>query len=106
AVVRAGDAPVAAAATLEQARAAMTADVAQRADAAATLAQHDDAVGAELEGDVVAGVRDLAHVAGDLPAWLEDPLDFDACQRLMVVDPGRERACGPAGFGRGRAGGG
>src|SRR5262249_3131184 len=90
AVVRTGDASETAAAALEKPRATMAAHVAQRADAAIRLAQHDHAVGAKLESDVVAGARYLPRVADDLPAGFQDPLDLEAGHLRMVVDPGRQ----------------
>src|SRR6202035_6108227 len=77
AVVRAGDAAVTPARALEQTRAAMATDVAERPNAALPLAQHDHAVGPQLEGHVVPRVPDLADVAGDLPARLEQPLELE-----------------------------
>src|ERR1700740_333612 len=84
----------------------MAADVGPRLEGPATLAQHDDTVGAELEGDIVSGLRDLADVTGDLPTRPEDPLVLEPRHLRMVVDPGRQSARDRVDRGRDRAGGG
>src|SRR3984893_16788935 len=89
AVVRAGDASVTPAGALEQTRATVATAGAQRPNAPAPLAQHDHAVGAQLEGHVVSGVPDLADVAGDLPARLEQPLALEAGRFRVGVHPRR-----------------
>ena len=105
-VVRARDAAAAPAGALEQTRAAVAADVTQRPDIPARITQHDHAVGAQLESDVVSGAGDLADVAGDLPARLENPLVLETRHLRMVVDPGRQSPRNRVGRGVERADGG
>ncbi len=69
---------------------AMGADVVEGADDA-VLAAHDEAAAAEeLECPVVAGLRQLALVADDLPGRQEQLLAFELVELLAVVDPGRQ----------------
>ncbi len=91
AVVRADDRARAVAAVVEQPRAAVPADVVEGADLPLAVPQHDDAVGAEVEGDEVARVRDRTHVAADLPARAQDALELEPVHLGVVVHPRRQR---------------
>ena len=96
AVVRASDGARAVAVAIEQPRAAMTADVVERPDHALAVAQADDALRTDVQGDVIAGLPELADVAKHLPARQQDPFDLEPRHLRVAVDPGghRPRGCG------------
>jgi hypothetical protein len=75
---------------VEQARAAVPADVMERLDVPVLLAQHEDAFGSEIECFVIAWPRDRVLVTNDLPARQEHPLDFEGREGRMAVHPGGE----------------
>jgi hypothetical protein len=74
---------------LQQARAAMAADVMKRLDRPIGSAHRHDAVGAQIERHVVTRLRDRADMADDLPARLEDALELEARHFGVAVGPGR-----------------
>src|SRR5882672_10818715 len=75
AVVRTGEPKAAmACGPVEQPRRAMAADIVERADSAVVAAQCNDRLAEIIEGDVIAGVRDIVDVADDLPGRAEDAL--------------------------------
>ena len=91
AVVEAADGLAALARALEQARAAVPADVAEGAQLALVVAQHEHRLRARLGGQVRAGLRQLRHVRGELPGALEDPLALELEDLGVAVEPGWER---------------
>ena len=78
AVIRAGNAPGTSPGPLQQPRPSVPTHVAKGAYLTGGIPQHDHAVGAELECQVVAGGWNLADVTGYLPARTEDPFDFES----------------------------
>src|SRR4029077_1293939 len=106
AVIRTGDGARAVARALEDARAAMAADVVEYLNLALRSAHRDDTVGAKIERDEVPGAREGADVAHDLPAGLEQPLVLESRHLRMIVDPRRQRARQGCGDGLERADGG
>src|SRR5262249_38733468 len=66
--------------------AAVSAAIEQHIDAAVAVADHDYGLTAELDGDVIAGVRHLALVADEQPRAAEDALHFELEQLGIGVD--------------------
>ena len=91
AVVAAADRLLALSRACEQARAAVAADVAERAQRAVLRADHQQRLRARLRGQVGAGARAAGDVPGELPGALEDALVLEREELWIEVVPGGER---------------
>src|SRR5450631_845326 len=91
AVIGAGDGGRAIARSIEQAGAAVPADIVKPADRSIPVPHHQHALGSQIEGLVVARARYRVHVTDDLPARHQHPLDFEPGETRVAVDPGRQR---------------
>ncbi len=76
---------------IEQPRAAVPAYVVKRLDRAVLVAQHEDALGAQIESLVIARPRDRVDMTDDLPAWHQHAFDFELGELRMAVNPGGQR---------------
>ena len=88
AVIGAGDGARAAACAVEQSRAAVPADVMERANLPVAITNGKHALGADVERQVIAGLFEGAHMTQDLPAGQEDSLELEPRHLRVVVDPG------------------
>ena len=96
AMERAGDRAVASpAAPGDDTRAAVAAQVVERANAAVCAAQDQGAFACHVERNVVARLRDIRHVARQLPVTAEQDIPFQLRQLLVVVGPRRQSAAVP-----------
>ena len=91
AVVEAADRLAALARAVQQARAAVAADVAEGPQPAVVGAQHEHRLHAGRARQVVAGVRELGHVGHQLPGAGEDPLLLQLRQLGVAVEARVER---------------
>ena len=87
AVIGAGQPPRAAAVAVDQPRAAVAADIGEGADPVVGAAHDDDAFAEKLERPPVAGRRNVAGVADDLPGGPDQPLHLDGEIFGIVIDP-------------------
>src|SRR5688500_14550227 len=94
-MVGADDALAGAAAGSDELRAAVAADVVQRAHRAVLAPDHDDGIGVDLQREPVAGISDLAGVAGEQPAPAPDLLDISPVDRLVAMERARQRPARP-----------
>ena len=101
-VERADDgAPATAALVRDDARPAVAADVVEGADHAVAAAHDERALAGDVEGHVVAGLGQLALVAGKLPGAAEEELLLELEHLGVGVAPGRETApVPPDGYGK------
>jgi hypothetical protein len=87
-VIRADDAPAAAARSVEQARRTVAADIVEAAHIAVGAAHDEQRLAEKVERVEVAGVRDVAHVTHDLPRGAQHELGFEREELRIAVGPG------------------
>ncbi len=88
AVVGAGNGRGTVSRAVQQARAAMPADIVKAAYRTIAIAQHHDAFRAQIEGFVVARLGNGIDMAHDLPARHQNAFEFEPGQLGVVVNPG------------------
>ena len=76
------------------AEAAVAAGVVVRVDLSVLVAGDDQRVLAELDGEIVAGVRNLAIVAGEDPVLVEEVIAFELKEILVAVEIARQSVTG------------
>ncbi len=70
----------------------MAADIVEGAHVAALSAQDERALADDVHGEVIARVRNVGDVAGDLPVLAEDMLLLELQKRGAVITPARKSA--------------
>ncbi len=76
--------------SVDQPRCAMPADIVERPHDAVVAANDDDRLVEEIEGVIVARLRDIVDVADDLPRWSEYALGLVREEFIVVIEPTRQ----------------